>query len=328
MTLRRLRSGLPPTYFGIPHNLPQDLVFFHSKIFCLLSGRGVTAYRANLAPSGGNANYTVVFAQPKGLFCYIFPVEKDQNIPSEAVLAVFFAVPTSPYGYFDYLWKIIPVTRTYERKICRKAEKRSHLPCGQPVRQHLGREADAPGRVVLSDVNLCVAPGEFVYLIGTRRQRQEHPAQNPLRRGAAALRRRTRGRLRPAQAQAPRHPLPPPPDRHRIPGLPAADRPQCLHEPLLRNESHGWKREDQIRERIDQVLKLVDLGAKSYKMPFELSGGEQQRLVIARALLSDPQVLLADEPTGNLDSRNSHEIMALLRESNQALRPDARGDHA
>ena len=56
----------------------------------------------------------------------------------------------------------------------------------------------------------------------------------------------------------------------------------------------GWKREDEIRERIDQVLKLVDLGAKSYKMPFELSGGEQQRLVIARALLNDPQVLLAD----------------------------------
>ena len=156
-------------------------------------------------------------------------------------MAVFFAVPTSPYGYFDYLWKIIPVTRTYERKICRKAEKRSHLPCGQPVRQHLGREADAPGRDGAVGCEPVRGSGRIRLPDRTRRQRQEHPAQNPLRRGAAALRRRTRGRLRPAQAQAPRHPLPPPPDRHRIPGLPAADRPQRLHEPLLRNESHGME---------------------------------------------------------------------------------------
>ena len=76
----------------------------------------------------------------------------------------------------------------------------------------------------------------------------------------------------------------------------------------------GWKREDEIRERIDQVLKLVDLGAKSYKMPFELSGGEQQRLVIARAILNDPQVLLADEPTGNLDPVTAEGIMKLFQE--------------
>ena len=82
----------------------------------------------------------------------------------------------------------------------------------------------------------------------------------------------------------------------------------------------GWKREQEIRERIDRVLGLVELGSKSYKMPFELSGGEQQRLVIARALLNDPQVLLADEPTGNLDSKNSAEIMQLLRDSNRQLK--------
>ena len=75
----------------------------------------------------------------------------------------------------------------------------------------------------------------------------------------------------------------------------------------------GWKREQEIRERIDRVLGLVELGAKSYKMPFELSGGEQQRLVIARALRNDPQVLLADEPTGNLDPVTADGIMQLFQ---------------
>ncbi len=75
----------------------------------------------------------------------------------------------------------------------------------------------------------------------------------------------------------------------------------------------GWRNEADINSRIDQVLGLVDLRTKGYKMPFELSGGEQQRLVIARALLNAPDLLIADEPTGNLDPVTSDEIMKLFQ---------------
>jgi cell division transport system ATP-binding protein len=75
----------------------------------------------------------------------------------------------------------------------------------------------------------------------------------------------------------------------------------------------GWSNDDDMRERIGEVLRLVDLENKSYKMPFELSGGEQQRLAIARALVNRPRLILADEPTGNLDPKTAEEIMMVFR---------------
>jgi cell division transport system ATP-binding protein len=74
----------------------------------------------------------------------------------------------------------------------------------------------------------------------------------------------------------------------------------------------GWKNKHEIDTRIGEVLEKVGLGLKGYKMPHQLSGGEQQRVVIGRALLNDPDIILADEPTGNLDPETSEGILKLL----------------
>ena len=80
----------------------------------------------------------------------------------------------------------------------------------------------------------------------------------------------------------------------------------------------GWKDKKLMREHVREVLEQVGMETKAYKRPYELSGGEQQRVVIARALLNSPEIILADEPTGNLDAETGQEIIELLYSISQA----------
>jgi cell division transport system ATP-binding protein len=79
----------------------------------------------------------------------------------------------------------------------------------------------------------------------------------------------------------------------------------------------GWKDKSEMESKIDEVLRKVGMQSKHFKFPYQLSGGEQQRVAIARALLNDPELILADEPTGNLDPQTSVEVMEVLQDINK-----------
>ena len=169
------------------------------------------------------------------------------------------------------------------------------------------------GEMVLSEVNLAIRPGEFVYLIGRVGSGKSSLlktlyAEMQLLTGEGQIAGFDLRKLRRRDI----------PYLRRKIGIVFQDYQLLTDRNVFMNlyyvmKATGWKHEHEIRERIDKVLGLVELGAKSYKMPFELSGGEQQRLVIARALLNRPRVLLADEPTGNLDPVTADGIMKLFR---------------
>lgn len=170
------------------------------------------------------------------------------------------------------------------------------------------------GELILSDVNFDINAGEFVYLIGRVGSGKSSLlktlyAELQLIEGEGCVAGFDLRKLKRREI---------PLLRRRI-GIVFQDYQLLTDRNVFMNlyyvmKATGWKNEAEIRKRIDEVLKVVSLEAKGYKMPFELSGGEQQRLVIARALLNRPRLLLADEPTGNLDPLTAEGIIRLFQE--------------
>lgn len=171
-----------------------------------------------------------------------------------------------------------------------------------------------PDNVILTNIDLNVCSGELVYLIGKTGSGKSSLlktlyAELPLAKGSGMVAGFQLEKMRTKHIPYLRRKL----------GIVFQDFQLLIdrnvHENLLFVlKATGWKNKTEIESRIQDVLNKVGLSQKGYKMPNELSGGEQQRVVIARALLNDPEIILADEPTGNLDPETSRGIMTLLTE--------------
>jgi len=166
--------------------------------------------------------------------------------------------------------------------------------------------------LVLKDVNLSISKGEFVYFIGKVGTGKTSliktiNAEIPLKEGEAKVAGFDLTKLKTKQKPLLRRKL----------GIVFQDFKLLSDRTVFDNlqfvlKATGWKHKSEISDRIAEVLEKVNLSYKGYKMPHQLSGGEQQRVVIARALLNDPEIILADEPTGNLDPETSENLMKIL----------------
>ncbi|MEO0337456.1 MAG: ATP-binding cassette domain-containing protein [Pseudomonadota bacterium] len=166
--------------------------------------------------------------------------------------------------------------------------------------------------LVLSNVNLQLDKGDFVYLIGKTGTGKSSLLKTlygelPLKEGEGRIGDFDLRKLKRKQVAFLRRKL----------GIVFQDFELLTDRTVNDNllfvlRATGWKDKNAMTNRMQEVLDKVGLGTKGYKMPHELSGGEQQRVAIARALLNDPDLILADEPTGNLDPNTTEEILNLL----------------
>ncbi len=169
-----------------------------------------------------------------------------------------------------------------------------------------------PDNVVLNSIDFEIAKGEFVYLIGKTGSGKSSLlkalySELPILYGTGTVGEFNLAKLKSKQVPYLRRKL----------GIVFQDFQLLIDRSVKENlmfvlKATGWKKKSLMESRIQEVLEKVGLNYKEYKMPHELSGGEQQRVVIARALLNDPEIILADEPTGNLDPETSAGIMNLL----------------
>jgi cell division transport system ATP-binding protein len=166
--------------------------------------------------------------------------------------------------------------------------------------------------LVLSKVNLRVGKGEFIYLVGRVGSGKSSliktlNVQIPLKEGVGLVAGYDLSKIKAKEV----------PYLRRKIGIVFQDFQLLIDRSVNENlefvlKATGWKNKIEIDRRISEVLEKVGLGLKGYKLPHQLSGGEQQRVVIGRALLNDPEIILADEPTGNLDPETSEGILRLL----------------
>lgn len=171
--------------------------------------------------------------------------------------------------------------------------------------------------LVLSDVSVSVEKGEFVYLIGKTGTGKSSFMKTlygdlPLQEGEGNIVGYDLATLKEKDIPFLRRKL----------GVVFQDfkllNDRTVHDNLIFVlTATGWKDKPAMESKINEVLAKVDMKTKAFKYPYQLSGGEQQRVAIARALLNDPELILADEPTGNLDPQTSVEVMEVLREINK-----------
>lgn len=172
--------------------------------------------------------------------------------------------------------------------------------------------------LVLSDISLNIFEGDFMYLIGKTGSGKSSLMKTlygdlPLLKGEGDIVGYDLNKLREKDIPFLRRKL----------GIVFQDfkllNDRNVHDNLLFVlKATGWKDNAKMDAKINEVLEKVGMQTKGFKMAFQLSGGEQQRVAIARALLNDPELILADEPTGNLDPKTSLEVMSVLEEINKS----------